>query len=125
MRRNKSFLLAFVLAATFSMTACTMTPFRKSNNQTEQSGQNIEESSEPQQESSQIKIPEAYQIYQLYLGQGGDLSYEEWLRTVRGEDGKDGHSPVVTIGDNGHWLIDGNDTGIAAHGDQGEKGDEG
>ena len=125
MRRNKSFLLAFVLAATFSMTACTMTPFRKSNDQTEQSGQNIEESSEPQQESSQIKIPEAYQIYQLYLGQGGDLSYEEWLRTVRGEDGKDGHSPVVTIGDNGHWLIDGNDTGIAAHGDQGEKGDEG
>lgn len=122
MRRNKSFFAALFLAATLGMSSCTMLPnaFQKSNNDAAS-----QEASESKQESSQIKIPEAYQIYQLYLGTGGTLTYEEWLESVRGKDGKDGHSPVVTIGANGHWFIDGNDTGINAQGEKGDKGDEG
>ena len=34
-------------------------------------------------------------------------------------------APVLTIGDNGHWYIDGKDTGIFAKGEKGDKGDKG
>lgn len=40
-----------------------------------------------------------------------------------GAPGKDGS--VVTIGANGNWFIDGNDTGFASKGDKGDKGDPG
>ena len=46
-----------------------------------------------------------------------------------GNDGKDGapgkDGSVVTIGANGNWFIDGNDTGFASKGDKGDKGDPG
>ena len=33
--------------------------------------------------------------------------------------------PPITMGDNGHWYVDGEDTGIAAQGEKGDKGDKG
>ena len=44
---------------------------------------------------------------------------------IQGEPGADGHTPVITIGANGNWFVDGVDTGIPAQGPQGEKGDKG
>ncbi|MDY5298019.1 MAG: DUF6273 domain-containing protein [Candidatus Enteromonas sp.] len=44
---------------------------------------------------------------------------------VQGIPGKDGHTPKITIGENGHWFVDGVDTGYQAQGDKGEKGDKG
>ena len=44
---------------------------------------------------------------------------------IQGEKGEDGHTPVITIGENGNWVIDGVDTGISAKGDTGEKGEDG
>ena len=44
---------------------------------------------------------------------------------IQGIPGNDGHTPVITIGDNGNWFVDGVDTGIHAQGVQGEKGDKG
>ena len=45
---------------------------------------------------------------------------------VNGKDGQDGkNGSVVTIGENGNWLIDGKDTGLAAKGEKGDKGDTG
>ena len=41
---------------------------------------------------------------------------------IQGEPGEDGHTPVITIGENGNWVIDGVDTGISS---KGEKGDDG
>ncbi len=43
----------------------------------------------------------------------------------QGEKGEDGHTPVITIGINGNWYVDGVDTGIAATGAKGDKGDKG
>ncbi len=40
-----------------------------------------------------------------------------------GKDGADGHSPVVTIGENGNWFIDGVDTGLTSKGEKGADGD--
>lgn len=69
-------------------------------------------------------------IYESGLREGSikDQTYEEWLESIRGEDGKDGqdgHTPIVIIGENGHWFIDGVDTGISAQGPQGEQGPQG
>ena len=44
---------------------------------------------------------------------------------VDGVDGQDGHSPELTIGTNGNWYIDGEDTGIKATGADGEDGKDG
>lgn len=112
MRKNKS-LLAVLLLSAFALSACNLMPQASRRSKTSQTSE------------TEIVMPEAYQIYQLYLSSGGTLTYEEWLESVRGEPGQDGHSPVVTIGNNGHWYIDGKDTGINAQGDQGERGDQG
>lgn len=72
-------------------------------------------------------------IYESGLREGSikDQTYEEWLESIRGEDGKDGnngqdgHTPVIVIGTNGNWYIDNVDTGISAQGPQGEQGPQG
>lgn len=63
------------------------------------------------------------------------LSYDEWLKTVKGEkgdkgdkgdngnNGADGVTP--RIGENGNWFIGTTDTGIKAQGAKGDKGDNG
>ena len=44
------------------------------------------------------------------------FSYEEWLVSIKGEPGKDGHTPEITIGENGNWFVDGVDIGVSAQG---------
>ena len=66
-------------------------------------------------------------IYESGLREGSiqDQTYEEWLVSIRGQDGKDGHTPDIKIGANGNWFIDGVDTGVRAQGPQGEPGQDG
>ena len=66
-----------------------------------------------------------YDIYLLYrkdaLSEGKTpLSYEEWLKSIKGEPGD-----TPYIGDNGDWWIGNTDTGVSAAGEKGEKGDKG
>ena len=42
-----------------------------------------------------------------------------------GTNGADGHTPVITIGANGNWFVDGVDTGTSASGQQGQAGADG
>ena len=44
---------------------------------------------------------------------------------IQGYPGADGHTPVITIGGNGNWYVDGVDTGIKAQGPQGPAGQDG
>lgn len=44
---------------------------------------------------------------------------------IQGVPGEDGHTPVITIGENGNWYIDGEDTGVLAEGVQGPQGEPG
>ena len=46
-------------------------------------------------------------------------------QTIKGDKGEDGHTPIITIGENGNWFVDDVDTNIKAQGEQGEKGDKG
>ncbi|MBR6751181.1 MAG: leucine-rich repeat domain-containing protein [Clostridia bacterium] len=59
-----------------------------------------------------------YESYVAYAQENGTtpLSYEEWLASIKGEPGKDGHTPEITIGENGNWFVDGVDTGVSAQG---------
>lgn len=41
---------------------------------------------------------------------------------MQGNPGQDGHSPSITIGQNGNWFIDDTDTGVKAEGPKGEDG---
>jgi len=44
---------------------------------------------------------------------------------IQGEPGQDGHTPVITIGSNGNWFVDGADTSIKAQGPKGDTGEQG
>ena len=43
----------------------------------------------------------------------------------QGDAGNDGHSPIIEIGENANWFIDGTDTNKRAIGSQGNQGDAG
>ena len=43
----------------------------------------------------------------------------------QGVPGQDGHTPVITIGENGNWFVDGVDTGTKAQGPAGQAGQDG
>ena len=47
---------------------------------------------------------------------------EQGVKGDKGDSGNDGKSPVITIGANGNWFIDGADTGVLAKGDKGDQG---
>lgn len=66
-------------------------------------------------------------IYESGLREGSiqDQTYEQWLESIKGKDGQDGHTPVIRIGENGNWFIDGVDTGVNAQGNQGNPGEDG
>ena len=50
---------------------------------------------------------------------------EDGEQGIQGEPGEDGHTPIITIGENGNWYIDGEDTGVLAEGVQGPQGEPG
>jgi len=70
-----------------------------------------------------------YEIYLLAKEAGAtDLTYEEWLVSIKGakgDKGDAGHTPVITIGNNGNWYIDGDDSGFKATGSVGQTGADG
>ena len=43
----------------------------------------------------------------------------------QGTPGNDGHTPVITIGENGNWFVDNVDTLVSATGQQGAAGADG
>lgn len=65
-------------------------------------------------------------IYELYRSSTANpQTYEEWLASVRGPQGEPGHSPVITIGSDGYWYIDGNNTNVKTQGGKGDQGEPG
>ena len=70
----------------------------------------------------------SYQMYRRYLAtlEGNEpISYADWLNHLKGKDGSDAPMPNFEIGENGHYYVNGEDTGVTAKGDKGEKGETG
>ena len=44
---------------------------------------------------------------------------------IQGSPGTDGHTPIITISDDGYWVVDGNKTTTSALGSQGPQGPQG
>ena len=63
--------------------------------------------------------------YEIWLDNGHTGTQADFLEWLKGEDGKDGTSPEITIGSNGDWYINGEDSGIKAQGPAGEDGIDG
>ena len=59
----------------------------------------------------------AYEVAVAFNGFVG--TEQEWLNSLKGADGI---SPIVNIGGNGNWFVDGVDTGISAKGEKGDTG---
>ncbi len=57
------------------------------------------------------------------LSNGNSFTLTNGTNGVDGVDGKPGS--VVTIGENGNWFIDGEDTGLPSRGEQGPQGEQG
>ena len=53
------------------------------------------------------------------------INGENGSQGIQGNPGSDGHTPVVTIGENGDWFVDGVDTSVKAQGPKGEQGIQG
>ena len=62
--------------------------------------------------------------FKVTNGQDGKQG-EQGIQGIQGEKGEDGHTPVIGIGPNGTWIIDGVDSGISATGPKGENGKDG
>ncbi len=45
---------------------------------------------------------------------------KDGIQGIQGEPGKDGHTPVITIGENGNWFVDGVDSGFSSKGENGK-----
>lgn len=77
-------------------------------------------------DDSSVKDTKQYEIYKMALDSGAtDLSYEDWLVSIKGakgDKGDAGHTPVIAIGNNGNWYIDGVDTQVKATGATGSAG---
>ena len=71
--------------------------------------------------SSKTEESKQYQIYKLAVDAGAtDLSYEDWIVSIKGAKGNDGVTPH--IGNNGNWWIGTTDTGVKAQGAAGQNG---
>lgn len=68
--------------------------------------------------------------YTIYFSDGMTSKFEvrngkDGATGAQGLPGKDGHTPVISIGENGNWIIDGIDSNISALGLKGDKGNDG
>ena len=72
--------------------------------------------------TSKTEQEKVYAAYVAYAETTGEevLSYEDWLATIKGENGL-----TPFIGENGNWWIGTTDTGVSAKGAKGDTGAQG
>lgn len=90
--------------------------------------------------TSTLKVPvqvgvdgkSAYELYLETVPEGETpMTQDEWLASLKGADGTDGvdgidgQTPTVEIGDDGNWIINGENTGVPATGADGVNGQDG
>ena len=120
---KKRTLLIVGLLATVSLTSCSLLPAMSRNSNKEQQSEPFEESNIINNDIDDFE-KQTREIYKLYLANGGTMSYEEWLATIKGEKGDKGDP-----GQNGQDGANGKDgsallTGYGAPSDsQGNIGD--
>ena len=133
----------FCLLAVTALAFCSLTACNEANSGTTNKTKTVVTQSNDNKDKK-------YQIFLLAQESGYTGTYEEWLESIKGDSitiivnegklqwkyskettyrdlldlttlkGEDGKSPVVTIGENGNWFIDGTDTEIRARANDGK-----
>ena len=111
MKINK-ILIVPLISVLFSLSACSFKEEAKPVNTPEMN-----------EKQNDAQLHEIYRLYTLTCDE--PLSYEDWLESIAGKDGKDGTAPSIRRGSNGNWFINDVDTGIPYQGEQGALGDKG
>ena len=57
--------------------------------------------------------------YENYVSNGGELTYDEWLKVIEDPELNNENYDAPYIGSNGNWYVNGLDTGVKASGDDG------
>ena len=114
-RLTKLFSMTFLIGM-FSLSACNLI----SNGDSDASKSNV-----PASEVNE----DIYKVYELYKANGGTLTYEQWLESIKGEKGDKGDKGDTgeqgPKGDQGEQGPQGEKGETGAQGPQGEKGDTG
>lgn len=65
--------------------------------------------------------------YEISYSDGSTINFtvSAGEQGIEGKPGADGHTPIISIGENGNWFIDGVDSGICSKGSDGQKGEAG
>lgn len=119
MKKMNKLFVAFLLFG-LTATGCSMFPGaggakKRSNNQ-EDVSQRVENEYDAQ----------AHDIYELYLANGGSMTYEEWLESIKGEKGDKGDKGAKgDKGDKGDQGEQGPQGEVGPQGEQGETGQNG
>ena len=64
-------------------------------------------------------IDELVVRYENYVNNGGELTYDEWLKVIEDPELNNENYDAPYIGSNGNWYVNGLDTGVKASGDDG------
>lgn len=112
MRNKKLFFGALLVTIPLLLSACSFGTAQSSNKKKSSS-------SSSSSQSGEVINEDIYRIYQLYAASGGTLTYDEWLNTIRGQNGQDGAPgkdgasiltgsgrPMATLGNVGDSYID-------------------
>ena len=112
-RKLVKILTAILLVVTmaFTLTACDIKGFISDLLQKE----------EIEQTEQNTEIVAVYNLYVANAKSKGEipLSYEEWLKSIKGEKGEDGKTPTIEIIE-GYWYINGENTGVKTECDCGK-----
>ena len=119
MKKMNKLFVAFLLFG-LTATGCSMFPgaggARKRSNNQEDVSQRVENEYDAQ----------AHDIYELYLANGGSMTYEEWLESIKGEKGDKGDKGAKgDKGDKGDQGEQGPQGEVGPQGEQGETGQNG
>ena len=107
MKKKLFFVLPFFISLfCFSLSSCN-------NNELDNVQEEKNESESTQIAERNSDDDKIHQIYLQALDSGYEGTYEEWLASIKG---KDGHTPIITIGENGNWYVDNVDTNVKARG---------
>ena len=113
MKNRKIFNLILTISSAFALTSCNAEPVVGPQGPQGEQGETGPQGPQGEQGETGPQGPQGEQGETGPQGPQGEQG-ETGPQGPQGEQGEDGHTPNITIGENGNWFIDGVDTGKPA-----------
>ena len=129
MKKSKFIGLALALFSAFALTSCNSEPVVGPQGPQGETGQRGEDGVS----IVSVDLTSSDGLVDIYTITYSDGTTSNFIVTngkdgeqgIQGIPGQDGHTPVITISNDGYWVIDGVKTNTKAQGEQGEPGKDG